>query len=211
MKINFYIVVMALLLSEFPVFASGALDADNAECGTNQTGIANRIQDCTRLSNHQVSAYNEYNSQTILWNLVARQQDPTNTRVNEVWQDSFTGMLWGDVMDGEYTFDNAVEVDEWDKVVGEKACAPTNDPNQALIAMRANAGVNEKNWGLPTMSEVAAAYRDGAWTLPNRPDNWFWSASFDPDGVSIQTFNGASGEPFDMNRNGTQFVRCIGR
>jgi hypothetical protein len=125
----------------------------------------------------ELSWTNSSSGQTVIWKLVARRRDPSTGEFHEVWQDSHSLKLWGDTLDGSYSHYNAVELNAAGKVVGEKACAPTNDPQQSAVAKSANAGVDDKSWGLPTIKEFQQANDDGiTQVLPNM-GHWFWSAS----------------------------------
>ena len=175
-------------------------------------GLGARMKNCAQLPKSSVSYTNSSTGQTTIWKLIARQRDPHTGEFHEVWQDSHTLKLWGDTLDGTYTHYNAVELDATGKrVVGEKACAPTNDKDQAAVAKSANAGVDDKSWGLPTIKEFQQANDDGiTQVLPNM-SHWFWSSSLNPDNADdAQLFYG-NWSSLNYRRYDDDSVRCVGR
>ena len=184
-------------------------------------GVEARIKNCAQHGKtSQVIFKNPDTGQSVTWDLVARQRDPATMKVHEVWRDSNTGKLWGDMLDGKYTQYDAVELNALGKVVSEKACAPKDDAKQARIARHANAGVDEKNWGLPTEQEYDEAANDGITrVLPNLDaDRWYWIAGrlkgiSDPKDVApaFQPGWGPNGGSTDNWPDRPIWVRCIGR
>jgi hypothetical protein len=168
------------------------------------------------------------NGQKVIWKLVARKRDRSTGKFYEVWQDSHSLKLWGDALDGgdmygnqsgAYSHYSAVELNATGKVVGEKACAPTNDPQQAAIARTANAGVDDKSWGLPTSSELLEADADGmSHVLPNM-NSAFWSATLSDGGQDRADTSVISQGLLSLNhRLASSYdralscsVRCVGR
>jgi hypothetical protein len=179
------------------------------DCGTNAIlipimapypiEIEDRIKNC----NQSVQA--NFTS-IVSWNLVARSTDPSSGKTYEVWQDSMTGILWGDKLDQQYTHYDAVVLDtNWDhRVLRELACNSED-------GHRATAGITEVAFGLPQQQEIYQAVRDGLLeVLPNlRKGDYFWSASLDANYID-------AAQVFDVQGNtsaqkGFNSVRCISR
>lgn len=173
----------------------------------------------------EISWTNPTTKQTVIWKLVARRLDPHTGEYHEVWQDSHSLKLWGDTLDGNYSHYDAVELNAAGNVVpgGEKACAPTNDPQQSAVAKAANAGVDDKLWGLPTIQEFEQADNDGiTYVLPT--GKCVWSSSLANANVSnvardfcdgLGFVDGYSSIPayttYINYRENYGSVRCIGR
>ena len=80
--------------------------------------------------------------------------------------------------------------------------------------MRANSGISDKKFGLPTVDEFRKAEADGIReALPNMRDHFFWSASLYPYVSDFaRVFSGYDGYSYvDFRDNGGYSVRCVGR
>jgi hypothetical protein len=180
--------------------------------------VEDRIQNCSRYPG-SVKKTNK----NVTWNLVARKRDRSTGRYYEVWKDSSTGLLWGDRLDSTYSHYNAValatapcQVDHnapnYSKncpVTSEKACGSAE-------GKRAQAGVNEKSFGIPTIQEFLQAEKDGVREVaPNMAGQWYWSASLDsiyPEFARL--FYGGDGGAYNVvvfRSYGDASVRCVGR
>jgi hypothetical protein len=163
-----------------------------------------RIANCANLP----GAVKKAGSDQVRWNLVSRQRDRSTGKFYEVWKDSTSGLLWGDRLDSNYTHYNAVELSvDGKRVVSEKACAGDE-------AKRANTGLREKTFGLPTIEEFQQAEKDGVReVVPNMSRHWYWSASRNPyDAHFAWEFSGNYGvSDYDFRDDDFYSVRCVGR
>ena len=141
MKALFFIFV---LLNGVVVFANS-----DPNCGV-VGSVKDRIQDCAKLPNSEKNP-----TGSVVWNLISRMHDDKTGRSYQVWQDSNTKLLWGDMLDSSYHHINAAEWD-WDRGVVTKEIACTSNEGS-----RANAQISDKSFGLPTRAEFETAEKHG--------------------------------------------------
>jgi hypothetical protein len=164
--------------------------------------IEDRIKDCAGIPKSTVKT-----SSNVTWNLVSRKRDPKSGKFMEVWKDSESGLLWGDLLDKEYSHYDAIALGADNKVVSETACK--SDEGKA-----ASAQIGEKSFGLPTRAEFEAAEKNGIReVVPNMRDRWFWSASVHPENSFVAWYYvGNVGFIYDDFRvSYVDAVRCVGR
>jgi hypothetical protein len=87
-------------------------------------------------------------SKGLVWLLVARRRDPSTGIFYEVWSEPRTGLIWSHRLDSRYSHFNAVALAPNGRVTKEKACERENEE-----ARRAQAGITEKSFRLPTKEE----------------------------------------------------------
>src|SRR3989344_6572222 len=151
---------IVLVLLSIVAVSSGAQGVPYDECGFDQSSIEGRIQDCAKFPGSSRTS-----SVGVRWDLVARRHDQPSNRTYEVWIDSWTGLLWGARLDRLYSLDNfysfgaryAVEMDVNNlsgKVIYETACLSDE-------GKRANVGITERQFGLPSIEEFKNARAHG--------------------------------------------------
>ena len=177
--------------------------------------IAERIKDCSRRPiSTKIVAYSDENPNGVMWNLVARKRDSVTGKYHEVWKDSRSGLVWGDMLNSHYTHYQAVKMDSDNKkVIEETACASKEGQS-------ANVGINEKSFGLPTRQEFAQAKKNGIMEIGQKmTSKGFWSSSvedvnsYDAWGFSSDSYS-IDGYENIGNRDATSHidsVRCVGR
>lgn len=187
----------------FDVFQASTAYADPAR-------IERMIQDCAKMPGSSVV----HKKSGVKWNLVSRALDSKTGKFREVWLDSKSGLLWGDRLEREESFYNAVEVSsacqtiDVDqskncKVVQEKACGSAE-------AKQANGEIEERKFALPQIQEFQEAFHHGiSEVLPNM-DRSYWSSSQDSKigGQALMY----SKEGVGIAKKESKFsIRCVGR
>jgi hypothetical protein len=169
------------------------------ECGTSQTTIAGRMQNCAAFDGSSKTTKSGGK-----WALVARRLNSKTSETNEVWMDLKTGLAWGDRVEGDLNR----AINTYTQNQAETACGS----KEALVA---NAGITEKIFSLPSKTEFVQANKDGiAEILPHVDE--FWTSTVDPkqkDGSKAFAFDLVSGQFDSAPRNGYDYfkVRCAVR
>ena len=177
-------------------------------CGNDQTSVAERMQNCSLLPEST-----RISSSGIRWNLVTRSNYERNVfYTDEVWQDSNTGLVWGSDLDTQHTYADTVRFNSEGNVVEEVAC-------QSEEGNRANGGINDLTFSLPTKAQWEKAIADGfVEVVPNRVKlSLFWTASMLPDRGYVWQFYPDSGHASliptvagNLNEPIVSTVLCVG-
>lgn len=166
-----------------------------------------RIQDCSKI------AGSSKKPKGVEWNLVSRKRDLASGKFYEVWRDSKSKRLWGDRVvnpdhqEGTYSHHNAVAMLANGAFIAEKACI-------SVEGKKANAGVSDKTFALPTIQEFEEARENGITNvLPNMKNRSFWSVSLEPKNANrAGYFNANDGYIGYESREYDFFsVLCVGR
>jgi hypothetical protein len=156
----------------------------------------------------------------VTWNLVSRSRDPKTGKFYEVWRDSQSGLLWGDRLDKKSSHYDAIALGSRCErasahsmkcnVIKESAC-------ESEEGKRANAGIGERRFGVPTLEEYEAAEKDGIREVVRNMKYYsFWSASV-YSGLpaygsgNAHSFGGDLGHRSFGARADDLSVRCVGR
>ncbi len=215
------------------------------ECGTDsligpsQTGApistAQRIQDCAKRRYGDDSTRPVYASD-VTWRLVARQLGPETKRFYEVWQDSKTGLLWGDNLDKQYSQETAVELS---KTQCTSSSAPFNSGSIAVTitncqvlqelacgsndAKAADDQVSDRTFGLPTTQDWYQAELDGIRETIGLTYGAVYmtaSSSLKDSSVFAYIFNNVNDHTLNASESPSSYttstddigtVRCVGR
>ncbi len=178
--------------------------AQPPKCGKAQASIEERVLECSKLSGSS-----KMTKKGVRWDLVARSYDASKNF--EVWRDSKTGLVWGDRLDKRYGQAFAVEkecvMDFYEYIchaTKEFACGSDD-------GVKANAGISERTFGLPTMGEFAQATDDGAReVLPNLSHELYWTLSMNIYS-DYHAYVFVDGGFLDMGIDFKGDVRCVGR
>lgn len=126
--------------------------------------IDDRLKDCATLPG------SETYMNSVRWNLVARQKNNKTSRYYEVWQDSRTGYLWGDLLDKKYIQEDAIMF-SGGMAVKQLAC-------NSELGIRANIVTDGTQFHVPTPAEYVEAERGGiSAILPNMKGNSFLTST----------------------------------
>lgn len=168
--------------------------------------IEERIRDCSSLPESVKKTRSG-----VVWNLVARNRDDKEKAFHEVWRDSATGLLWGDSLGPEKTYSHqaAVRLDAEGRVVSETTC-------NSELGRKANAGISERKFGMPTMNEFARADKNGLReVLPHLTYSFTWSSSLRPGNsdmaLGYSGYNGDLKGSYHRKFVTDGLVRCVGR
>lgn len=177
-------------------------DSSIHQCGNNKSQtIAQRISSCS------MSITINKDKRKIIWNLVARKRSDRNGKFYEVWKDSQTGLLWGDLYDKLKPYFHLVDVDPKTKVVKDKLCS-TDEYDIP------SAGLSPQNFSLPTIEEFEQALKNGISEVVPNMNNWFWSSTTFPSEYDDNAWGISNGmtqfRDFDFKYY-YSYVRCVYR
>jgi hypothetical protein len=135
------------------------------DCG-NQGSVTARIQSCAK---------SKVTSKGVKWSLVSRHTG--SDRINEVWQDTKTGLVWGDEVPGRYLQKQIAKIDpshcdqmspsDSDYFSGHSEIIQTCQVLEETLctssdAAGSKAGIAERHFGVPTFQDWLNASHDGA-------------------------------------------------
>jgi hypothetical protein len=210
-------ILSVIQILAWPLFFSiSHANADGLQtCGLTESTIDARIQNCSAVPNSQ-----RVSGTGVKWNLVARSHDVQTGKFYEVWEDSNTGLVWGDRLDREYTHFDAVTFGSqchtdslgyvlYCNVISETAC-------ESADGIRANVGIAERKFGLPRTDEYWTSFEDGILeVLPDIRQGFFWSVDFPTDrdpATQALIFDGYESSPEELSpRDSLTSVICVGR
>lgn len=182
---------------------SGEVAKAAPDCGTSGT-VEQRKADC----NNSILT-----SAKVLWSLVSRAQNMQLNRTYEVWEDSKSGKLWGDLLDTRHCFDSsycgnraAVELSANNSIGRQIACT-------SEAAKKANAGITDRVFELPSIEDYRAAQANGMLqVLPNLYMKvvYYWSSTLFDD-AHAYLFDGRGQSDSAAWRASYYSVRCIGQ
>jgi len=177
-------------------------DASIPECGADdKESIEQRIAGCS------TSVKAPRSSGAITWQLVSRQKNDHNGKYYEVWKDTQSGLLWGDLHEGVLPYYFLVNVDDAGKVLKEKFCS---SPAYKM----SRTGITQVNFRLPTIAELEQAVQNGIAEVAPNMNQWYWSASPFPNEYQDMAWGLSNGivqyRDFDFKYYYSA-VRCVGR
>ncbi len=176
--------------------------------GAGNINVQERISDCSKTAtdNKRIS------KNGIHWNLVTRKKDLKRNKYVSVWQDSKTGLLWGDTL--------SQEEDIWNKLVdsvpeAQKVCATTKTDPTARLSV---AHIHNVNFTLPTVQEYEAAIANGYAELFMEPRTFdrtpFWTSTqvrFHPKQNWILRIGKDSSSQIKSHDHSAAYIKCVGR
>ena len=190
-------------------------DGSKGECGTDELvkpttprTVDDRVRNCSLLPGSMKKVPTKDGD--IRWDLVLRARDARTGKYNEIWRDSKTALVWGDVLASNYSHTKAIEFNDNGSVANEVAC--TSDEGKL-----ANGQITEKAFGLPSIEEYLQAQKDGVLAVvPNMGDRLFWSSSLTSNRRDYaRVFSGVNGVVTDDMGSDLQdsenSIRCVGR
>lgn len=178
-------------------------DGSLPECGTNESHtIEQRISDCSN-----VLGPDSHSKKVGKWKLVARKKNEDKGKYYEVWKDTQTGLIWGDLLEKTLPFYFLVDVNEKGEITKDKICSSD-------VYGLARAFITKQTFALPTISELEQALQNGLGEVTPNMNHWHWSATSFPNEYLDMAWGITSGvtqfRDFDFKYYYSG-VRCVGR
>jgi hypothetical protein len=202
-------IILSLSLAAIEIGSNVALARVTTlrDCGLKGT-IEERIADCAKETS--------YKNNGAVWDLVSSVTVDGKIPINyQVWQDFFTGLIWSDLLDTKFSYDQAIQVDENYctqgadnftkncKVIRQIACVSEE-------GKRAEDGITDHQFELPTLEQFTLAESDGIREVLPNTNYTFLSSSLNST-ASADARGYENGALVNINRTEAKSVLCVAR